>query len=144
MCLGVPGKVVETYLRARGADGLIRPWTCRCRAALDFHVAATKYFAALENSDVPLSFLFSGTVFYPDEEMRLQVSQIPWNKEAVFRLPVQVWQDLMARYYPNSAWLCLRRDAFDRLYEYKRQRGLPTWEQALEELWSAAESRCTP
>jgi hypothetical protein len=112
--------------------------------SFDFNVAATKYFAALENSEVPLSFLFSGTVFYPDEDNRLQVSQIPWNKEAVFRLPVQVWQDLMARYYPNSAWLCLRRDAFDRLYEYKRQRGRPTWEQTLEDLFSAAESRCTP
>jgi hypothetical protein len=40
----------------------------------------------------------------------------------------------MDHYYPNSAWLCLRKDVFDRLYEYKRQRGLPTWEQALESL----------
>ena len=38
----------------------------------------------------------------------------------------------MDHYYPNTAWLCLRRDVFDRLYRYKMQRGIPTWEQALE------------
>jgi hypothetical protein len=41
---------------------------------------------------------------------------------------------MMDIYYPNSAWLNLRRDVFDRLYEYKRRRGIPTWEQALEEI----------
>ncbi len=41
-------------------------------------------------------------------------------------------------YHPNSAWLCLRRDTFDLLYRYKMQRGLPTWEQALENLLTAA------
>ena len=32
----------------------------------------------------------------------------------------------------NSAWLCLRRDVFERLYRYKVRRGIPTFEQALE------------
>jgi Family of unknown function (DUF6084) len=41
---------------------------------------------------------------------------------------------MMDIYYPNSAWLRLRRDAFERLYQYKRRRGIPTWEQALESL----------
>ena len=30
----------------------------------DFNVAATKYFHGLEDGDLPLCFLFSGTVFY--------------------------------------------------------------------------------
>src|SRR5678816_4597983 len=30
----------------------------------DFNIAATKYFAAIEDGDVPISFYFSGTVFY--------------------------------------------------------------------------------
>ncbi|MBV9123507.1 MAG: hypothetical protein JO112_09130 [Planctomycetes bacterium] len=100
----------------------------------DFNLAATKYFYGLENGDIPLAFLFSGTIFYAAEDGALQVAQVPWEKEAVFRLPVKVWQEMMDHYYPNSAWLCLRKDVFDRLYEYKRQRGLPTWEQALESL----------
>jgi hypothetical protein len=39
---------------------------------------------------------------------------------------------MMDTYYPNSAWINLRRDVFDRLYRYKMQHGIPTWEQALE------------
>ena len=46
---------------------------------------------------------------------------------------------MMERYYPNTAWLCLRQDVFDRLYRYKSRRGLPTWEQALEGLLPPAE-----
>jgi hypothetical protein len=101
----------------------------------DFNVAATKYFYALDEGEVPLCLLFSGTIFYVEEEGgALQVSPIPWEKETVFRLPVRTWKDMMEHYYPNSNWLCLRRDVFDRLYQYKRRLGLPTWEQALERL----------
>jgi hypothetical protein len=107
----------------------------------DFSLAATKYFAALEQSDIPLCFLFSGTIFYEAAEGGLQVAQIPWEKEAYFRLPAATWQALMDAYYPNTAWLCLRRDVFDRLAEYRSRRGLATWEQALERLLSVAEGR---
>ncbi|HVS38676.1 MAG TPA: DUF6084 family protein [Gemmataceae bacterium] len=100
----------------------------------DFNVAATKYFHALEDGEAPLTFLFSGTVFYEGDDGALQVAQIPWDREAAFRLPMRTWREMMNRYYPNSAWLCLRQDIFDRLYRYKSRRGLPTWEQALESL----------
>ena len=96
----------------------------------DFNVAATKYFNALEEGEVPLSLLFSGTVFQDVTDSGLQVAQIPWDREATFRLPVQVWKEMMDHYYPNSAWLCLRKDVFDRLQQYKSKQGLPTWEQA--------------
>jgi hypothetical protein len=42
-------------------------------------------------------------------------------------------------YYPNCAWLSLRRDVFERLYNYKVQRSIPTWEEALEHLLAAQE-----
>ncbi|MDT7543428.1 MAG: hypothetical protein QOE33_3332 [Acidobacteriota bacterium] len=106
------------------------PVTC----TFDFNVAATKYFAGLEGGPVPLALLFSGTVFYESAEGALQVSQISWDKEAKYQLPVSVWQEMMNFYYPNSAWLSLRRDVFDRLNEYKMRRGIPTWEQALDSL----------
>jgi hypothetical protein len=38
---------------------------------------------------------------------------------------------MMEMHFPNTAWLCLRRDVFERLYEYKMRHGLPTWEQAI-------------
>ena len=45
---------------------------------------------------------------------------------------------MMDLYYPNRAWLCLEREAFDRLHEYKRRRGIPTFEQTVEELVAMA------
>ena len=62
------------------------------------------------------------------------MAQIPWDREARFRLPVRVWKDMMDTFYPNTAWLCLRRDVFDRLLEFKSRNGLPTWEQAVERM----------
>src|SRR5208282_6694387 len=94
----------------------------------------------LEDGEIPLNLLFSGTMFHEGEEGALQVAQIPWDKEAAFRLPVSVWKEMMERYYPNSAWLCLRKDVFDRLYQYKIRQGLPTWEQTLESLLPTPEN----
>ena len=105
----------------------------------DFEVVAAKYFHALEDGEVPLEFLFSGTVFYAGEGGGLQIARISWEKEAQFRLPVRVWKETMEHYFPNSAWIRLRKDAFDRLYDYKARRGLPTWEAAVEALLHASE-----
>jgi hypothetical protein len=105
----------------------------------DFNVAATKYFHGLSEGDLPLNFLFSGTVFYPGLEGRLQVSPISWEKEAKFKLPVKVWKDVIDHYYPNNAWLQLRRDVFDRLYQYKVRHGIPTWEQVVERVLAGTE-----
>jgi hypothetical protein len=102
--------------------------------SFDFNVAATKYFAALEHGEVPLNLMFSGTIFYEPSGGGLQVEQIPWDREAKYRLPVRVWKQMMDIYYPNSAWLCLHRDVFEKLSQYKMDRGIPTWEQALESL----------
>jgi hypothetical protein len=62
---------------------------------------------------------------------------VPWDREANFRLPVSVWREMMEMHYPNTAWLCLQRDVFDRLYQYKMRHGLPTWEQAIERALAA-------
>lgn len=100
----------------------------------DFEVVGTKYFNALEDGNIPLLFLFSGTIFYEGEEGNLQVGQISWSKEASFRLPVAVWQEMIARYYPNSTFVRLHKDVFDRLFHYKAVHGLPTWESVVEDL----------
>ncbi|MEP6637649.1 MAG: DUF6084 family protein, partial [Acidobacteriota bacterium] len=107
---------------------------------VDFNVAAAKYFAALEDGEVPLNLMFSGTVFYEGADGALQVEQIPWDREAKYRLPVSVWKEMMDIYYPNMAWLCLRRDVFERLSQYKMDRGIPTWEAALESLLPSEEA----
>ena len=111
--------------------------------SFDFAIAATKYFYALEDGEVPLCLLFSGTVFHADESGLLQASPIPWDKETRFRLPVHVWKSMMDHYYPNTAWLCLRQDVFDQLYLYKSRLGIPTWEQALERLLISSGERAS-
>jgi hypothetical protein len=104
----------------------------------DLNIAATKYFYALEEGEVPLLFLFSGTIFYAAPDGRLQVQQVSWDKEAAYRMPVRAWRDIMEAHYPNSAWLYLHRDIFDRLYAYKRSHGLATWDQTLDQLLTPA------
>src|SRR5262249_7192433 len=73
----------------------------------DFSLAATRYFDALEGGEIPLCFLFSGTIFYEAEERGLQVAQVPWDREASFRLPAATWKALMDHHYPDSVWLRL-------------------------------------
>ena len=122
------------------ASIVVPPFTGRTSVELpvpctfDFNVAATKYFDGLGDGEVPLSLLFSGTIFYATEDGCLQVCQISWEKEANYRLPVHVWRKMMDIYYPNTAWLALRKDAFDSLYEFKMRHSIPTWEAAIEKL----------
>ncbi len=99
---------------------------------------STKYFDALEEGDIPLTFLFSGTIFYEGETGNLQVGQIPWSKEASFRLPVTLWREMIERYYPNTAWIRLHKDVFDQLYRYKAAHGLPTWDETVVRLLQAS------
>jgi hypothetical protein len=96
----------------------------------DLHVSAAKYFYALEEGEVALLFLFSGTVFY-EAAGKLQAELIPWSKEARFRLPIERWQELMQQHYPDGAWLALHQDVFDRLYAFKRRHGLLSWEETI-------------
>jgi hypothetical protein len=105
----------------------------------DLEVVAAKYFYALQDGEVPLEFLFSGTIFYAGEGGRLQTTRISWEKEAEFRLPVRLWKEMMDQYFPNSAWVRLRKDVFDQLYDYKVRKGLPTWEATVEALLRASE-----
>jgi hypothetical protein len=105
----------------------------------DFNVAATKYFYALGDGDVPLCVQFSGTIFYSGAGEHLQVAPVPWDKEARFSLPVKLWRDMMDTYHPGVAWLCLQRDAFERLQDYKVRRGIPTWEEVIESVLRSEE-----
>jgi uncharacterized protein DUF6084 len=108
------------------ATAIDLPITC----TYDFEVVAAKYLESLEAGTVPLGFLFSGTIFKRGQ-LGFSVEQIPWDKEASFRLPVQLWRELMDRYFPGSAWIRLRRENFDALYRFKGRRALPSWDDAV-------------
>jgi hypothetical protein len=100
----------------------------------DLEVIAARYLQALDDGDVPLELLFSGTVFYGDAAGRLQTSRIGLDTEAQYRMPVAVYRDVMDRYFPGAAWLRLGKDSFDRLVAYKARKGLATWDDVVDEL----------
>ncbi len=103
----------------------------------DFEVAASKYFHALDDGEIPLLLQFSGSVFAKGEN-GFSVDQIGWNQEASYRLPVSVWRDLMNMYFPDSGWIRLRRDTFDALHRFRGREVLTTWEETIDVLLQRA------
>lgn len=117
-----------------GFDGASTVADLHVPCTFDFNVAATKYFDGLAEGEIPLLMLFSGSVFYATSSSPLQVAPISWELEARCKVPVQTWREMMSAYYPNCIWIHMHRDIFDRLNRFKTERGIPTWDQALDEL----------
>ena len=103
----------------------------------DLEIAATSYFHALQQDDIPFLLLFSGTIFTRGET-GFSVAQVPWHKEATYRMPVTEWRAMMDAFYPNSGWLRLRLDTLEALGAFKTARALPTWELAVTTLLAEA------
>ena len=98
----------------------------------DFDVAAAKYLHGLDAGEIPLLFLFSGTVFSRGRGGGLQVSQIAWDRESSYGLPVAAWRATMDLYFPNGGWLRLQRETIDALLRFKGARGLTSFDEAIE------------
>lgn len=104
----------------------------------DLDVAAARYFHGVLGGEVPLEFFFSGTIFYTAEGGALQAARIALDRETAYRLPVSVWKDMMAHYFPNSGWLRLRLDVLERLRAYRAAHALATWDDAVDALLCGA------
>ena len=106
----------------------------------DLEIGATRYFAGLDGGEVPLLLLFSGTLFTMSGG-RIQAGQVPWSKEAAYRLPVGLWREAVDAHFPNSAWIRMSRPVMDELLRYKSRRALPTWDATIESLLAEAAER---
>jgi hypothetical protein len=106
----------------------------------DLEIGATRYFAGLDSGEVPLLLLFSGTLFTMSGG-RIQAGQVPWSKEAAYRLPVSLWREAVDAHFPNSAWIRMSRPVLDELLRYKSRRALPTWDATIESLLAEAAER---
>jgi hypothetical protein len=104
----------------------------------DLDVTASKYFYGVDSGTVPIVILFSGTVFYRAAANLLQAAPIPWNTEARFALPAGIWKECTELHCPNTAWLGLRKDNFERLYDFKIRHGLATFDEAVERMLAHA------
>ena len=109
------------------------PVTC----TYDFEVAGSKYLHGLESGEIPLLLLFSGTAFVRSDA-GFSAAPVAWHEEARYRLPVAMWRDVMDYYFPNSAWIRVRRDTLDSLQRFKVERALPTWDETFERLLKEA------
>jgi len=112
--------------------------------SFDFSLAATRYFSALNGGDLPLCFLFSGTIFYENNDGALQTQQISWDRESVFRLPTGIWHDLMNVYCHNKTCIGIRRDLFEQIDQFKSDHGLVSHDAAIERLLECARELATP
>jgi Family of unknown function (DUF6084) len=103
---------------------------------LDIRVAASQYFLGLKDGTVPLTLLFSGSIFYEPEGGRLQAFPVSWKSEARLQFPAALWKDVIDLYYPYSSFLTLRRDVFERLHAFKVETGSASFEDAIELMMS--------
>jgi hypothetical protein len=92
----------------------------------DLELAAAKYLHSLPDGEAPLALHFNGMIYYPGRDGGLQMVLIPWSKSIDFRMPVSVWQETIAHYYPGTAWIAVRSQTLEALQREKRARGLAT------------------
>jgi len=109
----------------------------------DFEVAASKYLHALRDGELPLIFLFNGTVF-GNVDTGFAVRQLSWDSEASYRMPVAVWRALMEQHFPGSSWLRLGRRGFEALQRYRTTHALLDWDETVEQLLRQASAADKP
>jgi hypothetical protein len=122
--------VAQGFTGETGVD-LVLPCT------YDFEVSGTTYLHALRDGEIPLLFLFSGTVFTRGGT-GFSVAPVPWDAEARHRMPVAVWRDLMETHFPGTEWVRMRRESVDALAHYRHVRGLTTWDDVVTTLLTEA------
>ena len=96
----------------------------------------SRYLHAVGAGDIPLVLLFSGTVFTRGST-GFGVEQVPWDCEASYRLPVEVWRQMIAAYYPGSGWIRLDHEVLGALADFKARHGLTSWEETVQTLLGA-------
>ncbi|MDX6580656.1 MAG: hypothetical protein QOJ47_2205 [Gaiellales bacterium] len=121
---------VETLLPSFTSEAeftLVMPCT------YDLEVASAKYLDSLPDGEVPLSFHFSGRIFYRGEDGRLQIVLTPWTS-AVYRMPVAVWRRMIDQHYPGGGFIRLQDDTLRALAGHKARQGFPTFDAAIADL----------
>jgi Family of unknown function (DUF6084) len=100
----------------------------------DLEVAAAKYFYAVEDGQVPLTFHFNGNVFFYSVDNRLQVMPISWTTSAQYRMPVQAWRTMIAEHYPGGGWIRVSDETLRALHGRRAARGLASLDACVAEL----------
>ena len=100
---------------------------------------ASRYFDALAGGEVPLEFLFSGSIFYSGAGGDAADRAHPVGARGRVP-PARARLEGDARgHFRDTAWLRLGKASFDRLAEYKAGHALASWEAAVDALLEGAE-----
>ncbi len=105
----------------------------------DLEVAAAKYFYAVHDGVIPLSFHFNGSVFYRGAGGALQVTPVSWSSSARYRMPVQTWQAMIAEHFPGGGWIRVSDETLTALNDRRGARGLPSFDACIDELLAIAQ-----
>jgi hypothetical protein len=103
----------------------------------DLALATTKLFDAVDGGPLPLSIVFSGTIF-AEGEGGLVVRPVPSDEEARVDLSAASFREMMLAYHPEGALVTLPRELRDRIRACKSALSL---ERSIEELVRAEEAR---
>ena len=101
--------------------------------SFDFEIVASRYLHALDSGEIPLLFLFSGTVMNRTDA-GLMMEPISSEAQVRFSMPVETWKELMKAYYPEGGWLRLSTEALHALQRYRAEHALTNWDEVILDL----------
>jgi hypothetical protein len=110
--------------------------------SLDLRAGGAAYLDAIEDGNVPLTVLFSGTAFVADDAGALSALPIPQTAEARFALPIAVCRDALSRHHGDATLVPVRREILARLRRFAahRHERTPALDDAIENLLDLAEA----
>ena len=92
------------------------PSRSRCRASFDLELAAAKYLYSLPDGNVPLTFNFTGTIFYRARRRADADRADPLGLLApASRCRSSTWREMIRDHYPKGGWVALETDTLDAL-----------------------------
>jgi hypothetical protein len=108
--------------------------------SFDLAAVASKYLRALDGGTVPIRAQFSGTAFFRTEH-GLSAAPIATDSEAELALPVATFLEVLDQHFQDRAVMTVRREVFNRLEALRVERGLPSFDHAIEALLGPRASR---
>lgn len=104
----------------------------------DMDLAVTSYFHGVRDGEVPLDFLFSGTVFHDGRDGRLRTAQISWAKDATCRVPAALWHEVTGRYDGGTSWMPLSPGTYRDITAHRDRHALTGWDETISDLLARA------
>ncbi|HEY4121822.1 MAG TPA: DUF6084 family protein [Byssovorax sp.] len=104
----------------------------------DLRTERGTYLLAIDEGTIPVSLLFSGSIFYGDAGSALRIAPVAWSSEARFDLPAATCRAALAAHHGELALVALPKALVDRLQRARVRRALGGVDEALTALLDLA------